>query len=160
MPEREKHDPVREARKLGARIAERINNEKGAKRKDALRDRDNLVGPHFGAEVGASLAVSEKYRDDGNQELERHNEREARTKCLAAICTKLQERGTPLPPNLQTTLEVIMERVAGQWNQYDGDFEGVDLGTTEFNTVTKTITIRFKCYGSLVREHIIRLALT
>ncbi len=140
---------------------ERINNKGGATREDALRDYDIRVGPAVSGEtLGVSLAAAEKYRDDGNEELERHNEREASAKCLVAICTRLQERGTPLPPNLQTTLEVIMERAAGQWNQYDGDFEGVELGTTEFDTVTKTITLRFECFGSMVGKHIIRLALT
>ncbi len=159
--ERERRDPTREARELGARIAERINNEKEAIREDTFRDYDIRVGPGVSGEaIGVSLAAAEQFRDDGSLELEKHEGKEARTKCLIAICAKLRERGTPLPPNLQTILEVIMARVPGQWNQYDGDFEGVDLGKTEFDTATKTITIRFECFGSMVGKHIIRLALT
>lgn len=170
MPEREGHDPIREARKLGARIAECMNNEKGAKRKDAFRDRDNVVGPHFGAEVGASLAASEKYRDDGNEEFERHEGKENREKCLAAIVKKLAKRGTPIPPDLQEVLKVVMERVAGQWDQYyykdkEGEeydeYDGeVRLGKVTFDTLSKAITINFEFYGQTVGEQAFRLALT
>lgn len=170
MPEREAHDPVREARELGARIAERINNEKGATRTDAFRDRDNLVGPHFGAEVGASLAVSEKYRDDGNEELERHEGKENRKGCLAAILKKLTRQGTPIPPDLQEVLRVVMERVPGQWDQYyykdqEGEeydeYDGeVRLGKVTFDTLNKAITINFEFFGQTVGEQAFRLALT
>lgn len=96
--ERERHDPTEEAQKLGARIAERINNEKEATRKNALRDYDIRVGPVVSGEtIGVSLAAAEKFCDDGNLELEKHEEKEARTKCLTAICTKLQERRMFLP---------------------------------------------------------------
>lgn len=171
MPEQENHDPVREAREVGARIAERINNKKGAERKDAFRDYDIRVGPSVSGEtLGVSQAAGEKHRNDGNEELERHEGKENREKCLVAIVKKLAERGTPIPPDLQEVLKVVMERVAGQWDQYyykdkEGEeydeYDGeVRLGKVTFDTLSKAITINFECFGQIVGEQAFRLALT
>ena len=156
---REGLDPTREARALGARIAERMNNEKSATREDA-RAELLLRDPAHGEVLGVSQATAEARRGDEHVELEKHERNAWRENCLSAICARLEERGTPLSEHLQMVLAVVMERVPGEWNQYDGDPEGVDLGKIEFDTASQTITIRFESWGEMIGKHIIRLALT
>lgn len=157
---REGIDPMREARTLGLRIVERMNAEKGATRKDILHEHMVIRGTLSGETVGVSLAAGEKYREDGNEHDENGERNRRRKACMFDICTQLEKRGTPLPEDLQIVLAVVMEHVAGNWNDYDGDEEGIALGTVEFNALEKVVTIRFESFGENVGKNVIRLALT
>lgn len=159
MPEqREGYDPLREAREIGVALADQINAELAAARSEATKKalEKGTTTPEI---VAASAAIPEAKRDTEPVANERSEKEKGRRKaCLAAIREKLKARETPLDDATASILSIIMEQTPGEWNEYDGDPEGVDLGRIDFDPSTQTITIRFESYEQMVAKRVITLA--
>ncbi len=161
MPEeREGHDPIREAQEIGAVLANQRNVELAATRSEATREalEKGTTTPEI---IAASAAVAEAKRDAEPTANERSEKEKGRRKaCLSTIREKLKARETPLDDATTSILSIIMEQTPGEWNEYDGDPEGVDLGKVEFDPSTQTITIRFESYEQMIGKRVITLART
>lgn len=157
MPERENNDPKREAQKIGTTLAHQINANLATLRGEATRQalEKGTTTPEI---IVTSATVAEAKRDEERVTDERlEKEKGRRRACLSAIREKLKARGTPIDDTTASILSIVMEKTPGEWNEYDGDPDGVDLGKIDFDPTTQTITIRFEAYGYELGKRIITL---
>lgn len=158
MPEREGRDPMREAQELGAALADKINADLAATREEAIKQalEKGATTPEI---ITTGIAAADAKRDTEPVASERLEKEEGRRRaCLKAIREKLKAQETPIDDATASILSVIMEKASGEWNEYDGDPEGVDLGRIDFDPSTQTITISFKSDGYPVGKRVLTLS--
>lgn len=159
MPEREGHDPEREGQEIGDKVAAEIDAQSAADR--AQRTEYALgTGAATPEKLQISREIAERTRNDEHVDTENQERAAWRKRCFDAIIVKLEQQGIKLPDATKIILAEVMEKTQGEWNQYNGDPEGVDLGRIDFDSSTQTITIRFESYEQMIGKRIITLTHT